>query len=97
MQKLRQFNEVQIDPNRVKEYLLQFKISRKIFGNGYLSLLGQSYNVGTKYAHQKVIVRLNPQSNEWMVLAHNGLKIAQLKGPNLTVEAIQNLTVFQRT
>lgn len=87
-----------IDPERVKSYLMRRKLIRKVYGNGCLSLFGAMLSAGNKYKHQQVEIGFNPSDCCWQVsLVSTGQLIKQLAQLDLSKEAIEQLTVFQRT
>jgi hypothetical protein len=92
----RKYDPEKIDPDRVKQYLLQFRWSRKVYGNGRISIFGKTCTIGAKYKHQQVIISLDPQSNAWQVTLTNGKAIKKLLEMDLSKKAIADLTVFSK-
>lgn len=93
----RKYEPDKVDPNKVSNYLTQFRWQRTVYPNGRISIFSQQYRIGCQFAKQQVMVGFDPQSNHWVVHLSNGKTIEKLPGPDLSIKAIQNLTVFQRT
>ena len=92
----RQYHPDSIDPNRVRQYLQQFRWARQVYANGRMSIFGQSWPVGVKYRNQTLSICLDPDSDAWLVCSSNGTTIKKLPGLDLSKNAIANLTVFSK-
>jgi hypothetical protein len=93
----RRYDPNNIDPGRVRQYLAQFNWTRKVYANGRVTIFGTTWPIGTKYKNQTLSIRLDPQSDAWLVSLSNGTTLTKLYGIDLSKNAIANLTVFQRT
>ena len=93
----RKYDPEDVDPAKVKDYLLRFSWARKVYGNGRIGIFGQTWTVGNQYRHQPVQISLDPDINAWRVTLPNGKTIKTLMQMDLSKKAIKNLTVFQRT
>ena len=91
----RKYDPYDIDPQRIKDYLSQFKWVRKVYTNGRISLFGNFPPIGTKYAKQNVSILFDRETEMWSVQLTNGTTVRQLQGPDLSIEAIKNLTIFK--
>lgn len=81
---------------RVYGFLNPKLYTRRVSANGQISHYGRVYSVGTAYKQQWVQLRLTGDGSSWEVLAGHQV-VKRLDAPMLTVQSIQNLTVFQST
>lgn len=81
---------------RVYGFLSPKLYTRRVSANGQISHYGRVYSVGTAYKQQWVQLRLTGDGSSWEVLAGHQV-VKRLDAPMLTVQSIQNLTVFQST
>jgi transposase InsO family protein len=58
--------------SRVLEFLAQGYWERKVSTNGQISIYAQRLFVGLKYKHQKISIKLDPDTNEWRVFDATG-------------------------
>lgn len=85
-----------IDPQRAKDFLSKFKWARQVYTNGRLSIFASTVVVGKAYAKQIVGVHYDQFAGQWVLSTTNGKEVMRLTGPDLSVDAIQNLTVFSK-
>ncbi len=92
----RRYDPKMVDPDKVRQYLLQFRWQRKVFANGRISIFGHTWTVGTKFKNQQTSISLDPNSNSWQVTLQNGKTIDYIMAMNLSKKAISDLTVFSK-
>jgi hypothetical protein len=78
---------------RVHAYLAQGRWPRLVSKIGEITLYGQPYRVGRAWVGQQVWVRLDPQSQEWIIQAADGTALRRHAAAQLTVERIVSLQV----
>lgn len=83
-----------IQPQRVKEYLRGFRWERSIPPMGIVSMFGYKWYIGTRHTSKSATILYDDLLNEWLVSLDQGKIIKRFPGPDLSIEAIRNLTVF---
>lgn len=94
--KLREYDSALIDPQKAKDFLSSFKWVRTVYANGRISIFSQTIVLGTAYAKQMLTVRYDQYEGQWVIASTNGKVVKRLPGPDLSHEAINNLTVFSK-
>lgn len=92
----RLYHPNEIQPQRVKEYLSKFVWRRTVYSNGRITMFGKQWAIGTKYAQQEVIILYDKGANKWNATVGNRIATISFDGPDLSKEAIANLTIFSK-
>lgn len=85
-----------INPQKAKDFLSKFKWVRQVYANGRLCIFSQKIVVGKAYAKQTVAVHYDQYAEQWVVTLTDGKEIIRVPGPELSLEAIKQLTVFSK-
>lgn len=91
----KQYIPQNVDPQKVKDHLAGYCWEKEVYGNGRIGIFSKKWNIGRKYARQKVVISYDKTTNEWDVAMPNNKSIKRFKGPDLSKEAILNLAIFQ--
>lgn len=93
---LRVYNPDDIVPQRAKDHLAARRWYRKVYKNGRISLFNQFLNIGGKFAGEQLTILYNPIQNTWEMSLTNGQVVRCFGGPDLSIHAIRNLTIFSK-
>lgn len=66
------FDPSDFDPQRTIDFVAKGLWQREVSKNGQFSFWAQKINVGKKYAHQSVSIKLDPQKNNWQAFDRDG-------------------------
>ncbi|MBK8023446.1 MAG: hypothetical protein IPK19_18950 [Chloroflexi bacterium] len=81
---------------RVKTYLSQFVFRRKVEKFGQITLFANTYTVGRAHSRLQVEIRLDPQSDEWLVADEQGNLLRRLPCQELDYDLIRQLQLAKR-
>lgn len=81
---------------RVKMYLSQFVFRRKVEQYGQVTLFATTYSVGRAYGRYDVELRLDPQTDEWVVTDTHGTLLRRLPCQELAYARISQLQLAKR-
>lgn len=82
--------------DRVLTYLAKSIWARKASKKGIISFFSLLLNVGTKYKHQNLYIRLDPKNNQWIISQDHQGEIKRFTNTIITKENILNLSTNQR-
>jgi hypothetical protein len=78
---------------RVQHHLSQGRWPRLVSKIGQITLYGKAYRVGRKHAGERVWLRYDPQSSEWVVASKDGTELIRHAAEQITTERICTLRV----
>jgi hypothetical protein len=78
---------------RVTAYLAQGLWPRQVSRRGQISLYGKAYQVGVRQGGERVWVRFDAASHEWVVQGREGEELARHRAEQITAERIGQLQV----
>ena len=76
---------------RVSDYLATIELERKVSRVGQIQLAGRSLGVGRTYAQQKLAVRCDRDTHEWVVRTADGIEVARLAMHGVDVASLTDL------
>lgn len=86
----RPFDPEDFDVQRAINFVAQGKWEREVSSGGQFSHWGQRVQVKVKYAHKRLSIRLNAQTNQWEAFIPNGDLVAAFDS-KITIENLWNL------
>ena len=92
----RSYQDYDINPQRVKDYLSACCWVRTVYRNGRISWFGEHLRIGNAYAGQQLTICYEPSHGQWVMSRTNGQIVHRAPGPDLSPTAIQQLTVFSK-
>lgn len=90
----RPFDQVVIDPQRVRNYLAEIRIERETSAKGIVGFACQEWAIGVKHRNEKVTLTFNPNEDCWEVKDKTGQLLRRLPKLDLSTKAIEELTVM---
>ena len=93
----RRYDAEGFDLDRVLDFLAQGTWVRKVSKVGQIDFYGQRWQVGASYRRQRVWLRLDRETRQWLVSAEDGQTIKRFDGSFLSVAAICSLSLSQKT
>lgn len=81
---------------RVKTYLSQFVFRRKVEKFGQVTLFANTYSLGRAHSRMPVEIRLDPQTDEWLVADEQGTLLRRLPCQELDYLLISQLQLAKR-
>lgn len=92
----RKYDPEALDSNRVKCFLKEFILVRKVFSNGRISLFGVQQPVGTKNKGQMVYITFDPQTSDWKVASDKGTVLCHVLPLSITPDNLKNLSLMSK-
>jgi hypothetical protein len=77
----------------VLKHLGEYVVARQVDCSGSISIWNRNHYVGVKYSHQRVWVRLDPQSKQWIIADEAGNQLRVRPAKELTCQRIRSLDV----
>ena len=81
---------------RVKTYLSHFVFRRKVEHSGQVTLFANTYSIGRAHRRRSVEIRLDPQTEEWLVADEQGNLLRRLPCQELDYTLISQLQLAKR-
>lgn len=81
------------DLDRVRAYLAQGRWPRLVSKIGQSTLYGKPYQVGHRWAKERVWVRLDLRTDEWVIESEGGQELRRHRAEQITTERITQLHV----
>jgi hypothetical protein len=81
---------------RLKTYLSQFVFRRRVEKYGQITLFANTYSIGRSHSRIQVEIRLDTQTDEWLVADQQGNRLASLPCKELDYRLISQLQLAKR-
>jgi transposase InsO family protein len=85
----------QWDVQRVRHFLAHQRWTRVVAGRGQVTVYGRKYSVQAAHAHQRVGLRFDEATVEWVFSDQQGHEIVRYPAPEISAERILSLSVSQ--
>src|SRR5207253_1525195 len=81
------------DLARVQAHLCRGRWVRQVNKKGQITLYHRPFSVGSRLAGQQVYVRLDAETNEWVVVDRQGVEVKRRAATEICAERIQALDI----
>jgi len=88
----RHFDPADFDPQRAIDFVAKGTWERDVSKQGQFSFWGQRIQAGTKYAHQRISLKLDPKTNRWLAFDKAGA-VVKIFDSKITDQNLWNLNL----
>jgi hypothetical protein len=79
------------DVQRVRTHLSEYQVSRRVDGQGKVSVYNRNLYVGTRHKGQEVWVLYSPEEEQWVISDGEGRQLRTIAAPEIAAATIRGL------